>query len=95
MTFNLTLPNRTGTNQTETLTTENNIVLVGANGSGKSRLGAWIEQIMQNQLTVHRISAQKALNIPDFAQLKNLEQAEKALLFGRDDQHASLHIKLC
>ena len=94
MTFNLTLPNRTGTNQTETLTTENNIVLVGANGSGKSRLGAWIEQIMQNQLTVHRISAQKALNIPDFAQLKNLEQAEKALLFGRDDQHASLHRKI-
>lgn len=94
MTFNLTLPNRTGTNQTETLTTDNNIVFIGANGSGKSRLGAWIEQTMQNQFTVHRISAQKALNIPDFAQLKNLEQAEKALLFGRDDQHASLDRKI-
>jgi hypothetical protein len=49
---------------------------------------------MQNQLTVHRISAQKALNIPDFAQLKNLEQAEKALLYGRDDEYASLDRKI-
>ncbi|MBW4575278.1 MAG: DUF4435 domain-containing protein [Aphanothece sp. CMT-3BRIN-NPC111] len=89
MTYNITLPNRTGTNQTETLTTDNNIVLIGANGSGKSRLGAWMEQQMHNQLIVHRISAQKALNIPDFAQLKNLEQAEKSFLYGRDDQHAS------
>ncbi|MFD3003855.1 DUF4435 domain-containing protein [Pontibacter toksunensis] len=94
MTFNLTLPNRTRTNQTETLTTDNNIVLIGANGSGKSRLGAWVEQTMQSRLTVHRISAQKALSIPDFAQLKNLEQAEKALLYGRDDQHASVGRKI-
>jgi energy-coupling factor transporter ATP-binding protein EcfA2 len=94
MTFNLKLPNRRGINQIETLTTDNNVVLIGANGSGKSRLGAWMEQQMQNQLTVHRISAQKALNIPDFAQLKNLEQAEKAWLYGRDDQHASLARKI-
>lgn len=94
MQFNLILPNRTGTNEKETLTTENNIILIGANGSGKSRLGFWIEQQMQNSITVHRISAQKALDIPNFAQLKNLEQAEKALLLGRDDEHASLHNKL-
>jgi hypothetical protein len=94
MPFNITLPNRNGINQNETLTTENNIVLIGANGSGKSRLGAWIEQQMQSQIVVHRVSAQKVLNIPDFAQLKNLEQAEKGLLFGRDDQYASLAYKL-
>lgn len=90
MFFNITLPNRTGTNETETLTTENNIVLIGANGSGKSRLGVWIEQRIQNQTTVHRISAQKALNIPEYAQLKALEQAEKDLLYGRHDEHASV-----
>ncbi|MDP3443351.1 MAG: ABC transporter ATP-binding protein, partial [Ignavibacteria bacterium] len=90
MPFNITLPNRTGTNERETLVTDNNLVLIGSNGAGKSRLGVWIEQQIQNQITVHRISAQKALNIPDFAQLKNLEQAEKELLFGRSDNLGTL-----
>ena len=94
MTFNITFPNRNGTNETEQLATENNIVIIGANGSGKSRLGAWIEQQMQTSLIVHRISAQKALSIPDFAQLKNLEQAQNSLLYGRDDQYASEPYKL-
>ena len=85
MPFNIILPNRTGTNERESLETENNIVLIGSNGAGKSRLGVWIEEQIQNQLAVHRISAQKALNIPDFAPPKNLEQAEKELLFGRSD----------
>lgn len=94
MPYNIILPNRTGENQTEALETENNIVLIGSNGAGKSRLGVWIEQQIQNEITVHRISAQKALNIPDFAQLKNLEQAQKDLLLGRSDQHASVNRKI-
>lgn len=94
MPFNIILPHRTGTSERETLETDNNIVLIGSNGAGKSRLGVWIEQQLQNQVTVHRISAQKALNIPDFAQLKNLEQAEKDLLLGRSDQHASIGRKI-
>jgi len=93
MPFNIILPNRTGTNERETLETENNMVLIGSNGAGKSRLGVWIEEQIQNQVTVHRISAQKALNIPEFAQLKNLEQAEKDLLLGRSDQHAAIQYK--
>jgi energy-coupling factor transporter ATP-binding protein EcfA2 len=94
MPFNITLPNRAGSNETEILTTDNNIVLIGANGSGKSRLGVWIEQHVQDQTTVHRLSAQKALNIPEYAQLKNLEQAQKDLLFGRHDEHASVARKV-
>ncbi|WP_448606839.1 DUF4435 domain-containing protein [Paenimyroides ceti] len=94
MQFNIILPNRVGTGNPETLTIENNIILIGANGSGKSRLGYWIEQQMHSSVVVHRISAQKALDIPDFAQLKNLEQAEKALLLGIDNQFASLGNKL-
>jgi len=94
MIYNIILPNRTGTTETETLETENNIVLIGANGSGKSRLGVWIEQQIQNNITAHRISAQKALNIPDFAQLKNLEQAEKDLLLGTSAAHASITRKI-
>lgn len=53
MPFNIILPNRTGTNERETLETDNNIVFIGSNGSGKSRLGVWIEQQIQNQVTVH------------------------------------------
>jgi hypothetical protein len=94
MPFNVILPNRTGAVQKETLETNNNLVLIGSNGAGKSRLGVWIEQEIQNHVTVHRISAQKALNIPEFAQLKNLEQAEKELLFGRSDKHASIARKV-
>ena len=90
MAFDIVLPNRTGTNEQEIFTTENNIVLIGSNGAGKSRLGVWIEHKMTNLNTVHRISAQKALNIPDFAELKNLEQAQKDLLFGRADQYGTL-----
>ena len=48
MSFKIILPNRTGTNERETLETSNNIVLIGANGAGKSRLGVWIEQQMKN-----------------------------------------------
>ncbi len=82
------LPNRTGQGENETLDNDNNIVIIGANGSGKTRLGAWIETNMQNNLGVHRISAQRALNIPDFAQIKNLEQAEKMLFYGLENQDA-------
>lgn len=87
------LPNRTGEGGNETLHNDNNIVIIGANGSGKTRLGAWIETNMQNNLDVHRISAQRALNIPDFAQIKNLEQAEKMLFYGRENPDARVQHK--
>ena len=38
---------------------------------------------------MHRISAQKALSLPDYAQILSLEQAEKALYFGRPDEHGN------
>lgn len=93
MNYNLIIPKRDGTASQEILQITGNLVLVGANGAGKTRLGVMIEQFNQNQITVHRISAQKALNIPDYAQVKNLEQAEKDLIFGRSDQHANLQMK--
>jgi polynucleotide 5'-kinase involved in rRNA processing len=77
MSFSIELPNRTGHGDPEKIDSSGHIVLIGANGSGKTRLGIWIEERHQNNYTVHRISAQKALAIPEFAQLKNLEQAEK------------------
>jgi len=83
MSFNIILPNKTGQQGQQTIETDNNLVLVGANGAGKTRLGVWIEEKLQEQITVHRISAQKALNIPEFANIKTLEQAEKELLYGQ------------
>lgn len=93
MNYNLIIPKRDGTASQETLQLTGNLVLVGANGAGKTRLGVIIEELNQSQITVHRISAQKALNIPDYAQVKNLEQAEKDLLIGRSDQYSSLQYK--
>ncbi|MGY3966459.1 DUF4435 domain-containing protein [Aeromonas enteropelogenes] len=94
MNFKITLPKSDGTQGTESLQTSNNLVFVGSNGAGKTRLGIWIEQQIQNQLTVHRISAQKALSIPEYAQLKTHEQAEKDLLWGRSDEHGSVERKI-
>ena len=94
MAYDIILPKKDGTTGEETLHTENNIVIVGANGAGKTRFSIRIEELIQNQITVHRLSAQRALSIPDFAQIKNLEQAEKELIFGRSDQHANLHFKV-
>jgi len=88
------LPNRIGQGDPEKINSSGRIVIIGANGSGKTRLGVWIEQYHQSSRFVHRISAQKALAIPEFAQLKSLEQAEKDLVFGRSDKHATLNQKL-
>lgn len=71
--------------QNITLTCLGNLVLVGANGSGKSRLGAWIEQNTPEKTIVHRISAQRALNIPTYAPVKTLEQSLNELLYGHQD----------
>lgn len=58
-------------------------VLVGANGSGKSHLGAWIELHNENVL---RISAQRALSIPDTIRIINEDAAWKDICFG-DPNH--------
>jgi len=94
MSLSITFPNRGGSGDPEKIDFSGNIVLIGANGSGKTRLGIWIEQQNQKQYTVHRISAQKALAIPDYAELKSLEQAEKDLILGTFQPHASVDRKI-
>lgn len=59
------------------------VVIVGANGSGKSRLGAWIER--NSEGLVHRISAQRGLDVPEYTQLKSLEQSTNDLLWGNEN----------
>jgi len=72
-------------NVTETIDATQSILFVGANGSGKTRLGAWIEITSPQKHLVHRISAQKSLAFPDSTTPQSIERAEKDLLFGNPD----------
>jgi len=78
----LTLPQG---DSTESIETNQSILLVGANGSGKTRLGSWIEIDSPQKELVHRISAQKSLALPDSTTPQSIEQAEKDLLFGNPE----------
>lgn len=92
--MSLRFPNATPGGPIVELAHPSRVVVIGANGSGKTRLGIWLEDQNQGQIPVHRISAQKALSLPDYAEVKNVEQAEKELYFGRSDQHASAGRKI-
>lgn len=62
---------------------KNSIVLIGANGSGKTRLSVWIDK--QNiKFHVHRISAQKSLELPNYTQPIDKEKAKEILIYGRE-----------
>lgn len=58
----------------------NSVVIIGANGSGKSKLGAWIEQ--QDFEKVHRISAQRDINFSERIPLKSYAEAEDNVIYG-------------
>jgi len=81
--FNLELPTDSG--GTEVVQTRQSLLLIGANGAGKTRLGTWIESESPQKDKVHRISAQKSLSMPDNTTPKSIDMAEKELLYG----HAS------
>lgn len=67
-------------NAIENQTESNSIIIIGANGSGKSKLGAWIEK--QDIDNIHRVGAQRSLNFEEYISLKSYEQAENLLLYG-------------
>jgi hypothetical protein len=56
------------------------LVVVGANGAGKSRLAEWIER--RDPARCHRLSAQRALSFPDDFRATSIDEAESELLFG-------------
>lgn len=76
----ITLPRPEGNHQV--IKTGKNLLFVGANGSGKTRLGAWLDMISPEKENVFRISAQKSLAMPDTTTPKSIEQAENDLVFG-------------
>ncbi len=84
---------------------DKNIVIIGANGSGKSKLGAWIEAKIPEFSTqlnhrpelsqaeresvptvVHRISAQRGLRIPEYAEKKNFEESQLDFVWGQHNE---------
>lgn len=62
--------------------TETSIVVIGANGSGKTRLGTWIEFDSPQKDKVHRISAQKSLTMSNDTRPTSIEHAKKMLYYG-------------
>lgn len=63
-------------------TESQSMIIIGANGSGKTRLGAWIEKNMIDE--THRISAQRALTFGTYIKQKGYEQATNFLLYGTE-----------
>lgn len=74
------LPRRDAPNQI--ITTDRNLLFVGANGSGKTRLGVWLDMNSPAQEQVFRISAQKSLSMPDTTTPMSIDIAEQDLVFG-------------
>ncbi len=83
MAFTYYLPDEQG-EKVEYRTSNNAVVIIGANGAGKSKLGAWIEQ--QNFEAVHRIGAQRNLNFSENIPLKSYSQAEDLVFWGDDGE---------
>lgn len=59
------------------------MIIIGANGSGKSQLGAWIEKSNPND--THRIGAQRALMFGNYIQQKSYEQATNLIIYGQEN----------
>ncbi|CVH77146.1 hypothetical protein BN3658_00988 [Coriobacteriaceae bacterium CHKCI002] len=78
------LPNENNEEESHT-TSVNSLIIIGANGSGKSKLGAWIEQ--QDPENVHRVGAQRSLNFSEHVPLKSYEESEGEFFYGSTDKN--------
>ncbi|RTY78577.1 DUF4435 domain-containing protein [Flavobacterium sp. LS1P28] len=79
------LPLKKGTPNTQPEIEFEQLVIIGANGSGKTRFGANIEE--RYKKFSHRVSAQKTLSIPNFVSTKSKEVAESEFLYGSWDKN--------
>jgi ABC-type cobalamin/Fe3+-siderophores transport system ATPase subunit len=62
------------------VTASGSIVIVGANGAGKSRLGAWLDK--KHGAKAHRIAAQRNLSMPESSTPSDVQTAQSQLFFG-------------
>lgn len=71
-------------------TTQNNsVIIIGANGAGKSKLGAWMEKKSINN--IHRIGAQRSLVFNKYISQKSYEQAINLLQYGTESNINNSH----
>lgn len=86
MEYKYYLPN--DTNQAEEYVTQNNsVIIIGGNGTGKSKLGEWMEK--RNEMSTHRIGAQRSLVFGHYIQQRSYEQAINLLMYGQETKQMS------
>lgn len=73
------IPNLEGTEKY--IENKSSIVLIGANGAGKTRMSVWIDE-NNSEINIHRISAQKSLNLPQMVSPTEMQTAEEEFLYG-------------
>lgn len=88
MKYKLWLPTKDG-KTSEVELNNNSFIIIGANGSGKSKLGAWIEEIDKDK--VHRIGGQRSLVFKEYIEQKSYEQSSRQLMYGSDDPKLSVN----
>lgn len=71
-------PSKSMPEQSVNLSCQASIVVIGANGAGKSRLGAWLELKGPQKEKVHRVTAQRSLVFPVNTSPISLRLAEEA-----------------
>ncbi|MGH2268092.1 hypothetical protein ACRCD4_07390 [Campylobacter taeniopygiae] len=76
--YSYNLPNISNEKQ-EFKTNANSIIIVGVNGSGKSRLGAWMDKMHEN---LYRIPAQRDITILEDGFRNNYRIARNNLFYG-------------
>ncbi len=82
--MNIQLPPKLNEQQPTTIEI-GQLVVIGANGSGKTRFGSRIEEQYNRQ--AHRISAQKSLSMPQEVSPKSRERAQSEFLYGNYHSH--------
>jgi uncharacterized protein DUF4435/putative AbiEii toxin of type IV toxin-antitoxin system len=75
------------------LEVDGSVVIIGANGSGKSRLGSWIDLESPHKEITHRVAAQRSLTMPETVSPGGVDLAQADLLFGHRDVAAGFSHK--
>lgn len=83
MTYEFMLPSKES-DSISYKTDTNSIIIIGANGSGKSRIGYWLEKV--NPEKVHRIVAQRSLCFEKYITQKSYKQSYNLLTYGSENE---------
>lgn len=87
------LPTKKGQPNTKPTVEIGQLVVIGANGSGKTRFGSDIENRYLGQ--THRISAQKSLTFPNEVSTKSKDRAAKEFFYGNyyEPKYEQYHVQ--